>query len=147
MLCSRPTSDKSDFPDASCVDAHGNLIDASTFVYVRAGRCSSETIADHGGHTHTFYLAQKPLRKCASFACICRCCRCCSCSCSCSCSCYGLQNTTKWVKNALRAKGGAGKDDRKAIAEQLRLGQELREKVCLGIVRTIKAGMQTKDDD
>lgn len=40
------------------------------------------------------------------------------------------QNTTKWVKNALRAKGGAGKDDRKAIAEQLKLGQELRAKVC-----------------
>ncbi|CAN0527285.1 unnamed protein product, partial [Scytosiphon promiscuus] len=39
------------------------------------------------------------------------------------------QNTTKWVKSALRAKGGAGKDDRKAISEQLRLGQELRAKV------------------
>lgn len=34
------------------------------------------------------------------------------------------------MKNALRAKGGAGKDDRKAIAEQLKLGQELRAKVC-----------------
>ena len=42
------------------------------------------------------------------------------------------KNTTKWVKNALRAKGGAGKDDRKAIAEQLKLGQELRAKVCRG---------------
>lgn len=41
------------------------------------------------------------------------------------------QNTTKWVKNALRAKGGAGKDDRKAIAEQLKIGQELRAKVCM----------------
>eukprot|EP00752_Nemacystus_decipiens_P002427 g2286.t1 len=39
------------------------------------------------------------------------------------------KNTTKWVKNALRAKGGAGKDDRKAIAEQLKLGQELRAKM------------------
>lgn len=39
------------------------------------------------------------------------------------------QNTSKWVKNALRAKGGAGKDDRKAIAEQLKIGQELRAKV------------------
>lgn len=39
------------------------------------------------------------------------------------------QNTTKWVKKALRAKGGAGQDDRKAISEQLRLGQELRAKV------------------
>lgn len=33
------------------------------------------------------------------------------------------------MKSALRAKGGAGKDDRKAISEQLRLGQELRAKV------------------
>ena len=39
------------------------------------------------------------------------------------------QNTTKWVKKALRAKGGAGRDDRKAISEQLQLGQELRAKV------------------
>lgn len=42
---------------------------------------------------------------------------------------YLSQNTTKWVKKALRAKGGAGQDDRKAISEQLRLGQELRAKV------------------
>ncbi|CAB1097096.1 unnamed protein product [Ectocarpus sp. CCAP 1310/34] len=39
------------------------------------------------------------------------------------------KNTSKWVKNALRAKGGAGKDDRKAIAEQLQIGQELRAKM------------------
>ncbi|CAN0302715.1 unnamed protein product, partial [Ectocarpus sp. 8 AP-2014] len=39
------------------------------------------------------------------------------------------KNTSKWVKNALRAKGGAGKDDRKAIAEQLKIGQELRTKM------------------
>lgn len=39
------------------------------------------------------------------------------------------KNTTKWVKNALRARGGAGADDRKAISEQLRLGQELRAKM------------------
>ncbi|CAN0023932.1 unnamed protein product, partial [Ectocarpus fasciculatus] len=39
------------------------------------------------------------------------------------------KNTSKWVKNALRAKGGAGKDDRKAIAEQLKIGQELRAKM------------------
>lgn len=41
----------------------------------------------------------------------------------------GSQNTSKWIKTALRAKGGAGVDDRKAISEQLRLGQELRAKV------------------
>ncbi|CAM9978280.1 unnamed protein product [Ectocarpus sp. 4 AP-2014] len=39
------------------------------------------------------------------------------------------KNTSKWVKNALRAKGGAGKDDKKAIAEQLQIGQELRAKM------------------
>ncbi|CAM9648785.1 unnamed protein product [Ascophyllum nodosum] len=39
------------------------------------------------------------------------------------------KNTTKWVKKALRAKGGAGRDDRKAISEQLQLGQELRAKM------------------
>ncbi|CAN0235087.1 unnamed protein product, partial [Discosporangium mesarthrocarpum] len=39
------------------------------------------------------------------------------------------KNTSKWVKKTLRARGGASANDRRAITEQLQLGQELREKV------------------